>query len=76
MFIAQGCFWVGEHEIGQIDGVVTTEAGFLDGQYTVFGRVLEGLDVLDAIATAPVRGEQPTEPVRIQSVEVIENAAS
>ena len=56
--------------------IVHGEAGFLDGQYTVFGRVLEGLDVLDAIATAPVRGEQPTEPVRIQSVEVIENAAS
>ncbi|MEM8706823.1 MAG: VPGUxxT family thioredoxin-like (seleno)protein, type 2 [Actinomycetota bacterium] len=31
VFIAQGCFWVGEHEIGQIDGVVTTEAGFLAG---------------------------------------------
>ena len=30
-FIAQACFWVGEHEIGQIDGVVRTEAGFLGG---------------------------------------------
>ncbi len=29
--IAQACFWVGEREIGAIDGVVTTEAGFLDG---------------------------------------------
>ncbi|MEM9464668.1 MAG: VPGUxxT family thioredoxin-like (seleno)protein, type 2 [Actinomycetota bacterium] len=31
VFIAQACFWVGEHEIGQIDGVVRTEAGFLGG---------------------------------------------
>jgi len=30
-FLVQGCFWVGESELGQIDGVVTTEAGFMDG---------------------------------------------
>ena len=29
--LAQSCFWVGEMEIGQIDGVVLTEAGFQDG---------------------------------------------
>ncbi len=30
-YIAQSCFWVGEMELGKIDGVVTTEAGFMDG---------------------------------------------
>ena len=30
-FIVQGCFWVGEMELGKIDGVVTTEAGFMGG---------------------------------------------
>jgi hypothetical protein len=30
-YIAQSCFWVGEMELGQIDGVVTTEAGFMEG---------------------------------------------
>lgn len=30
-YLAQPCFWVGEMELGQIAGVVTTEAGFLDG---------------------------------------------
>lgn len=30
-FLAQACFWVGEMEIGQIEGVVTTEAGFMHG---------------------------------------------
>lgn len=29
---ASHCFWVGETEIGQIDGVVTTEAGWLEGR--------------------------------------------
>lgn len=28
---AMYCFWTGEMELGQINGVVTTEAGFLDG---------------------------------------------
>jgi hypothetical protein len=28
---AMFCFWTGEMKLGQIDGVLTTEAGFLDG---------------------------------------------
>jgi hypothetical protein len=30
VYLAQPCFWVGEMEIGRIDGVVTTEAGFIN----------------------------------------------
>ena len=30
--IAQACFWSGERLIGTIDGVVATEAGWLDGR--------------------------------------------
>lgn len=40
---------------------------FLDQQYTVFGMVIEGLDVIDKIAavqTAP--GDRPVEPVRMK----------
>ena len=29
---AMACFWVGEAELGQLDGVVSTEAGWLDGR--------------------------------------------
>jgi peptidyl-prolyl cis-trans isomerase B (cyclophilin B) len=42
-----------------------------DGRYTVFGRVVEGIDVVDKIASAPNRTddprlrERPAEPVRI-----------
>ena len=58
--------------------VVHGDAGFLDGQYTVFGKVEEGLDVLDEIASIPCEfgpgGEQsvPTERVEIQRVELRE----
>ena len=31
LHLAQGCFWVGEMELGQIDGVVVTQAAFMNG---------------------------------------------
>ncbi len=36
-------------------------AFFLDGQYTVWGRVIEGMDAVDGIA----RGEPPASPTKI-----------
>ena len=48
----------------------------LPPSYTIFGRVTSGLDVVDAIATAPTRrggeGSSPVEPVHIQSVSIVE----
>jgi peptidylprolyl isomerase len=43
---------------------------FLNGQYTVYGRVLSGMDHVDAIA----RGEPPTAPDRMISVKVAADA--
>lgn len=43
---------------------------FLNGQYTVYGRVIEGMDHVDAI----VRGEPPAEPDRMVSVKVAADA--
>jgi cyclophilin family peptidyl-prolyl cis-trans isomerase len=41
----------------------------LNGQYTVFGEVKEGMDVLDAISTIPVNSNNfPLEKVVIVSV--------
>lgn len=40
---------------------------YLDGEYTVFGEVLEGLDVVDKIALVTVdRANRPTEDVRMK----------
>jgi peptidyl-prolyl cis-trans isomerase B (cyclophilin B) len=51
-------------------------AASLDGQYTAFGELLDGVDVLDKIATAPVTrhgGENslPVSPVTIKSVKIV-----
>lgn len=47
---------------------------WLDGVHTVFGKVVEGLAVVDSIATVPV-GEKnkPTSPVTMNSVKIIRN---
>jgi cyclophilin family peptidyl-prolyl cis-trans isomerase len=45
----------------------------LNGQYTVFGHVTEGLEVLDAISGIPVNSNDfPTENIVIESIRVVE----
>jgi cyclophilin family peptidyl-prolyl cis-trans isomerase len=52
--------------------IVTTEAAsWLDGKHTVFGRVTDGMDVVDTISdveTGP--GDRPIADVVIERVEV------
>ncbi len=44
------------------------------GIHTVFGNVVEGMDVLDSIANVPVgAGNKPIEPVKMNTVEIIRN---
>ena len=52
--------------------IVTTEAApWLDGKHTVFGRVTEGMDVVDAIATVDTdAGDKPRTDVVIERVEL------
>jgi peptidyl-prolyl cis-trans isomerase B (cyclophilin B) len=40
-------------------------APMLDGNYTVFGKVIKGLDVIDKIADAQTSAERPVEDVRM-----------
>jgi peptidyl-prolyl cis-trans isomerase B (cyclophilin B) len=57
------------------------DAGFLDKQYTAFGRLVDGMDTLDKIATAPVAagagGERskPVTPVKLIKVTITRPAA-
>ncbi|MBQ3174868.1 MAG: peptidylprolyl isomerase [Bacteroidales bacterium] len=49
----------------------------LDGQYTVYGETIEGLDVVDkiaAVATGAQKRDLPNEPVKIISIREIEQA--
>ena len=40
----------------------------LDNQYTVFGRVVGGLDVLEKIENAPLNGEAPVTRIEVTGV--------
>lgn len=40
--------------------------------YTLFGEVIEGMDVVDRIAAGDAQGDQAVEPVRIRSIEIDE----
>ena len=44
--------------------VVFDDAKFLDGQYTVWGQVTDGMDLIDALP----KGEPPREPGKIVSM--------
>jgi cyclophilin family peptidyl-prolyl cis-trans isomerase len=49
--------------------VTTPEAPWLDGKHTVFGRVADGMDVVDRIEGAQTdAGDKPVEDQRIESV--------
>jgi peptidyl-prolyl cis-trans isomerase B (cyclophilin B) len=50
--------------------VCVGECHSLDGKYTVFGRVTAGMDVLNAIANAPVDGETPKEEISLKNVRI------
>lgn len=43
----------------------------LDGRYTVFGKVIDGMDVAKAIAATPLNGQTPVEKQVMQKVEVV-----
>jgi peptidyl-prolyl cis-trans isomerase B (cyclophilin B) len=53
--------------------IVHQDATYLDGQYAAFGRVVEGMDVVDAIAEVSTDGnDRPLTEQVIGTVRVVE----
>ncbi len=52
--------------------IVTKDAApWLDGKHTVFGRITEGMDAVDAIEQTPTgSGDRPVEPQVIERIEL------
>ena len=51
--------------------IVTAPAAMLDDKYTVFGRVEQGLEVVQAIEAVPVNGETPVQEVTLRRVRIV-----
>ncbi|MBQ9417028.1 MAG: peptidylprolyl isomerase [Bacteroidales bacterium] len=85
-YIVQGNVWniqqlnmmeqqMGKHFTAEQRKVYTTLGGtpHLDGEYTVFGEVVEGMEVVDRIASVSCdRMDRPIEDVRIKKATVID----
>jgi cyclophilin family peptidyl-prolyl cis-trans isomerase len=51
--------------------ICTAPSTALDGQYTAFGRVVEGMDVVATIEQAPRTGEAPNERIALERASVV-----
>ena len=51
--------------------ICTGECRSLDGKYTVFARVVSGMETVQAIAATPVDGETPREVITVKTIRVI-----
>jgi len=51
--------------------IMTARVSSLDGTYTAFGRVVDGMSVVDAIEKAPREGEAPTPRIDLLRVRVM-----
>ena len=51
--------------------ICTGDASALDGKYTAFGRVVDGISVVEAIEQAPLNGEEPVSRIELKQVRVV-----
>ncbi len=50
--------------------ICTGTSTALDGQYTAFGRVIDGMAVVEAIEASPRNGETPTSRIELKTIRV------
>lgn len=54
--------------------VTVSTPNWLNGKHTIFGEVVEGMDIVEAIAAVPVgAGDRPVDDVMIEKIEVAES---
>jgi len=51
--------------------ICTGDASPLDGKYTAFGRVVDGIGVVEAIEQAPLNGEEPVSRIELKQVRIV-----
>ena len=51
--------------------ICTGDASSLDGKYTAFGRVVDGMNVVETIEQAPLNGEEPVTRIELKQVRVV-----
>jgi peptidyl-prolyl cis-trans isomerase B (cyclophilin B) len=52
--------------------ICQADCGQLDGQYTVFGNLIKGFDVLDKIANTPTEApDRPIKRVNVESIRIV-----
>jgi len=51
--------------------ICTDTVSALDGKYTVFGRVIDGMATVDAIEALPLDGENPLQRIEILGVQIV-----
>jgi cyclophilin family peptidyl-prolyl cis-trans isomerase len=54
--------------------IVAGDAPSLDGKYTAFGRVVDGMAAVEAIEQAPVNGETPVTRIDLKTVRVVRSS--
>lgn len=51
--------------------IVLAPTPSLDGKYTVFGRVVSGMDVVEKIEAVPLKGEEPVARIEVNRVTLV-----
>ena len=50
--------------------ITLVPTAWLDNRHSVFGEVVEGMDVIEKIGSTPTRSDRPVTPITIESVKI------